>query len=136
MKHRTYRWDDVTEERLRRLDFAYSNGFSTEDCKAFVKSIPVYHYSETILLEARIVAYLDGEVRVDMMDSSSHSLYAAWYVEEDFSRYRFLEVIEKKLNNVLKRYGIKEIKEDGSKDKEVNRNSTHPHKRDTALSRV
>ena len=120
MIRKSYYWKNVTEKMLKQLDFRYSNGFSTEDDKAFIKYVPLYTYSETIILEARIVAYLDGTVKVDVMDACFHSYYAAWYIEETEERYPFLKEVNVKLSKILKRYGIKEIVEkNGSKDKKV-----------------
>ena len=135
MNRRTYRWNNVTEKKLRMFEFRYSNGFSTEDCKAFIKTVPLYRYSEIICLEARIVVWLDGQVQVDVLDSGFHSYYSAWYLDETEERYPILKEVNAKLNKVLKNYGIKEIK-DGNKNKEAQRDSTHPVKRDTPLSRV
>lgn len=136
MKRRTYRWDGVSEKKLRSFEFKYSNGFSTEDTKAFIKHVPLYYYSEVIVLEARIVVWLDGEVKVDVMDSGFHSYYSAWYLDETEERYPFLKEVNAQLHRILKRYGIKEIITNGSEDKKDDQNSTHPVKRDTALSRV
>ena len=121
MRNESYYWDNVSEQLLKKLEFRYSQGFSSEDCKAFIKTIPLYRYSEVILLDLRIVAWLDGEVRIDVMDSCFHSYYAAWYLGETEDRYPILKEVEKRLKKILTLYGIKEItNEDGSEDKEVN----------------
>lgn len=119
MIKRSYYWKDINEKKLKELDFRYSAAFS-DGCKAYIKYVPIYHYSEVIVLEARIIAYLDGEVKVDVMDSAFHSYYAAWYVEEDYDRYPFLYQVDSRLQKKLNQYGIKERKiKDGSKVKKT-----------------
>ena len=116
MIKRNYHWNNVSEKLLRKNEFKYSNGFSTEDDKAYIKYIPLYRYNDYILLETRIVAYLDGTVKVDVMDSSFHSYYAAWYIEETEERFTFLKDVNKKLKKILDDLGIEET--DGDKDKD------------------
>lgn len=120
MIKRSYYWPRISERKLKELEFKYSSGFSTPEDKAFIKFVPLYRYSEFILLEARIVAYLDGEVKIDVMDANFHSYYASWYLDNTI-QFPFLKAVNIRLEKLLKKYGIKEITEnDGSKDKEIN----------------
>lgn len=119
MIKRTFYWPNIKEKKLKELEFKYSSGFSDPECRAYVKYVPLYRYSEFILLEARIVAYLDGEVKVDVMDASFHSYYASWYLDNT-KQFPFLNAVNYRLEKLLKKYGIKEkVENDGSKDKEV-----------------
>ena len=117
MKQEFY-WQNVTKEKLLQNGFKYSRGFSCEESDAYIAYFPVYRYNFSILLDARIVAYLDGQVKIDIVDRCTKGIYATYYTY-NVERAPIIAEIDKELTKIIKKLGVKQKNE--RKNKTFNR---------------
>ena len=114
-----YYWPQITKEKLLKLGFRFSPGYTCEECEAYITRVPVYKWNDITTLEAKIVAYLDEEVRISIIDKGSGGIYAA-YELESVEKYPIIKIIDKNLNKILNKWGIR-IK---NENKTTHRNSS------------
>ena len=101
-----YYWPKITKEKLIKLGFKYSQGYSCEECDAYITRIPIYKWNDITTLEAKVVAYLDEEVRISIIDKGSGGIYAAYELESP-EKYPIINIINKNLQKILRKWGIK-----------------------------
>lgn len=111
-----FHWHNVTKEKLINQGFQYSRGFSTDECDAYVNNFTVYRWNLVDVLIARIVVYLDGDVKVTILDKSTRGVYATYY-NATTQQAPIISTIDKKLTYILKELGV--IKNVKSKNKKI-----------------
>ncbi len=99
---------NVTKVYLKTNYYRYSRGWSDENCEAYILTLPLYKYQSMSLLELRIVLYNDGTTRIDVLDKTTHGIYAPWYRHEDYSKYPILKEIDQNIIKLMTSLGFKE----------------------------
>lgn len=97
----------ITHKWLMDNGFYASKIYTTTDYQAWTKRFPAYKFGNSIVIEAEIVIYSDGEVVVNAFDGSSRSRWASFY-SMDVTNSVPLEVVTEKIKNTLKELGITE----------------------------
>lgn len=99
-------WQNVTKDLLRDKGFKYSRAYSSEDGEAYIGMFTVYKWNLVDVIAARIIVYLDGQVKVDIIDKGTKGLYATYY-NYDSRRAPIVNKIDKNLNRILKELGVR-----------------------------
>ncbi len=124
---RKFKMNNFNIEKMITNGFKLSRAFSDEETDAYINSFMVYRYYDMGILDARIIVYTDGNVKIDIMDRTSKAYYAPWYTESS-DRWEILEVVEKNLLRIMKKLEIKDVT---VKNKKINRNRKNADKGDT-----
>ena len=105
---RKFKIKNFSIQKMITNGFKLSRAFSEDDVDAYINSYMVFRYLDMGILDARIIIYTDGEVKIDILDRSSKGYYAPWYTESP-DRWEILESIEKNLLKIMKKLEIKDV---------------------------
>ena len=111
----------ITKQFLINNGFRYSRGWSDEEGEAYVSYQPIYQYHGLATLELRIVLYDDGDTRIDVLDCSTHGVYAPWYRNESCDKYPIIKEVDNNIKNIMKHLGFAERGKDESIKNRVRR---------------
>ena len=110
----TYKLDKQCRNKdwLVEQRFRFAKPFSDEKHTIYHKFIPIWRQGDNMTLELRISVCLEnGDVQLDMFDSSFHGRYAPYYLRPSYYQ-EFLDILDNKIKDKLDYYQIKEIKDE------------------------
>lgn len=119
----------ISKSFLISNGFRHNIGWSEDGSEAYVAYMPIYRYHGLAVLELRIVLYDNGTTRIDVLDYSTHGIYAAWYRHEPYDKYPILKEIDDNIIKLMTSLGFVKEKESKNGHEKYQSSKTQPELR-------
>lgn len=104
-----YKISNYSKQFLQSKGFKYNRNISDSIEEIYTYRFPLISYNKSTTIECEIsVSTTTGMVTINVIDSNTRELYAAYYGRE-YGNYEIMKIMDIKINKKLRDLGIRKV---------------------------